>query len=90
MDDDPAGGGLAPPGPPAHGLTAVEPFVGAGGMAEGLRRAGFRSLWAGDMEPRSVATAKAALEGYRHGFAPTADDYACTQCEHKLYCPKWG
>ena len=60
MDDDPAGGGLAPPGPPAHGLTAVEPFVGAGGMAEGLRRAGFRSLWAGDMEPRSVATAKAA------------------------------
>jgi len=41
-------------------VSVLEPFVGAGGMALGLSRAGLSCAWACDMDPRAVATAVTA------------------------------
>ena len=41
--------------------TVAEPFVGAGGMALGLERAGFSCVWAGESDPRACTTFRAAF-----------------------------
>jgi len=42
-----------------HGLTAVEVFAGGGGLAVGLRDAGYRTVAAVEIEPHAAATFKA-------------------------------
>lgn len=44
-------------------LRAMEPFVGAGGMALGLKAAGFDCVWAGEMDRHACSTFRAAFPG---------------------------
>lgn len=45
-----------PSSPPARALTCIESFCGAGGLALGLRRAGFEVRAAFDLDPAAVRT----------------------------------
>ncbi len=42
--------------PSVHGLTILDLFCGAGGLSEGFRLAGFRTLGGTDIDPDAVAT----------------------------------
>ena len=44
-------------------LTVAEPFCGAGGLSLGLHAAGFRAIWAGEMDKHACVTHRRAFPG---------------------------
>lgn len=52
----------ARPTPTKPAFVSVESFCGSGGMALGLREAGFETRWAFDLDPAAVATTRQNLE----------------------------